>query len=322
MKAVLLARYPDGQPQPADFAAADQPMPVPGDGAVLVRVTHLSLDPMPRTRMQERPPFGPPMALGQPVEGRGVGQVVESRSADFRPGDWVLGETGWQEYAALPAARLEKLTGGPPHRHLNALGPTGLAACFLVEMLAPRDGMTMLVAPAAGAVGSLVCQIARHVAPGIRLVGTAQNVAQAAYLEALGVQPLVGDAPWPDSIGIDLFVDGVGGSFHDRMLPHIAPRAHVLLLGFIAGYGDTGAPRYGNAGAILMKRARMEGFLLADHMDRADSARQRLQAWLDHGAIVPAETIHHGLGSAPAAFSALFSGSLPGKQIVALEEQG
>jgi NADPH-dependent curcumin reductase CurA len=319
MKAVVLARYPDGAPVPADFALRDLAEPVPGDGEVLVRVSHLSMDPMPRTRMQPHPPFGPPMALGQPVEGRGVGQVVESRSDRLAPGDWVLGEPGWRERAVLPAARLEKLDGGLPHQHLNALGPTGLAAYFAVDTLGPRIGQTMLVAPGAGAVGNLACQIARHVAPGIRIVGTAQNSAQADSLAAHGIETMMADADWSGG-GIDLFVDGVGGAFHDRMLTHLSPRAHVLLLGFIAGYGDAGPPHYGNAGAILMKRARMEGFLLADYMDRADGARDRLRGWLERGVVRPAETLHQGLETAPAAFCALFTGAPPGKQIVELED--
>lgn len=321
MKAVLLVRYPDGLPVPADFALADLPEPEPGDGEVLVRVTHLSLDPMPRTRMQARPPMGPPMALGRPVEGRGVGQVVQSNAPGFAPGDWVLGEPGWQALAALPAARLERLDGGQAPRHLNALGPTGLAAYFIVEKLFPREGQTLLVAPGAGAVGNLVCQIARHVAPGLRIVGTAQTPAQADSLAALGVDAMLADADWPGG-GIDRFVDGIGGGFHDRMLPHLAIGARVLLLGFIAGYGSAAPPHYGNAGAILMKRASMEGFLLADHMDRVGQARARLRGWLEAGAIRPAETLHRGLEAAPVAFCALFAGSPPGKQIVALEDDG
>lgn len=318
MKAVVLARYPDGPPDPADFAVVDVDPPAPADGALLVRVTHLSMDPMPRLRMQARPPFGPPMALGQPVEGRGVGQVLQSRAPGFRPGDWVLGEFGWQAVAAVAADHATIVDGGPPDQHLNALGPTGLAAFFLVDMLRPRDGLTMLVAPAAGAVGSLVCQIARHIAPGVRIVGAAQNARQADYLATIGVLPLVGGAAFPEG-PIDLVVDGVGGAFHDRMLAHLAPRARILLLGFIGGYGDAALPHYGNAGAVLMKRARMEGFLLADHMDRAGHARERLRAWLESGAITPAQTLHHGLGAAPHAFCGLFSGSPPGKQIVELE---
>ena len=319
MKALCLTRYPAGAPQPDDFALSDLPDPVPGEGEVLVAVTHLSMDPMPRLRMQAQPPMGPPMRLGAPVEGRGAGRVVHSNDPAFAPGDMVLGELGWQSLAALPAARLVRVEGGRPQDHLNALGATGLAAWFVVDALAPRDGETMLVAPAAGAVGSLVCQMAQAQAPGVQVIGTAVGARQAAFLEGLGVEPMAPDAAWSGPEGIDLFVDGVGSAFHERMLAHLNPRARVLLLGFVSAYGEEGPPHYGNAAAILMKRASMQGFLLADHMARADEARASIASWLADGTLRPAETVHHGLANAATAFAGLFADSPPGKQIVELE---
>lgn len=317
MRALCLARYPQGAPQPADFALAALPDPVPGPGEVLVEVTHLSMDPVPRLRMQERPPMGPPMRLGAPVEGRGAGRVLESNDPGFGPGDMVVGELGWQSLAVLPAARLSRVEGGRPQDHLNALGPTGLAAWFVVDALAPKSGETMLVAPAAGAVGSLVCQMAQARAPGVRLAGTAIGSAQTSFLESLGVEAIAPDAAWDE--GIDVFVDGVGGAFHDRMIAALNPRARVLLLGFVSAYGEDGPPRYGNAAAVLMKRASLTGFLLADHMDRAAEARAQIARWLAEGTLTPAETVHHGLASAATAFAGLFADSPPGKQIVELE---
>ncbi len=321
MKALCLQRYPEGLPRPEDFALRDLPDPVPAPGEALVRVTHLSMDPMPRLRMQAQPPMGPPMRLDAPVEGRGVGRVVASADHTLSPGDIVVGELGWQTLSAVASARLTRVQGGLPHQHLNTLGATGLAAWFLVDALAPRDGQTLLVAPAAGAVGSLVCQIAKASAPGLRIVGTAMGPKQVAFLEGLGVEPIDSAAHWPGPGGIDLFVDGVGGAFHDRMLAALNPRARVLLLGFISDYSGQALPRYGNASTILMKRARMEGFLLADHMNRADAARARLAQWLADGTLQPAETLHQGLASAATAFAGLFADSPPGKQIVELEDE-
>lgn len=319
MKALCLARYPQGAPQPGDFALRELPDPVPGPGEVLVAVTHLSMDPVPRLRMQTRPPMGPPMRLGAPVEGRGAGRVLQSNDPGFAAGDMVVGELGWQSLAALPAARLARVEGGRPQDHLNALGATGLAAWFVVDALAPKAGETMLVAPAAGAVGSLVCQMAQARAPGVRLVGTALGEAQAGFLASLGVEAIAPDVAWDE--GIDIFVDGVGGAFHDRMIATLNPRARVLLLGFVSAYGEDGPPRYGNAAAVLMKRASLRGFLLADHMDRADEARAQIGRWLAEGTLTPAETVHHGLASAAAAFAGLFADSPPGKQIVELESE-
>jgi hypothetical protein len=321
MKALCLARYPEGAPQPGDFALRDLPDPVPGAGEVLVAVTHLSMDPLPRVRMQAQSPMGPPMRIGAQVEGRGAGVVLQSHDPAFAPGDIVLGELGWQSRAVLPAARLQRAEGGRPEDHLNALGATGLAAWFVTEAIAPKAGETLLVAPAAGAVGSLVCQMAQARAPGVRVVGTALGTAQAAFLQQLGVEPIAPDADWPGPGGIDGFVDGVGGAFHDRMLAALNPRARVLLLGFVSAYGAEGPPHYGNAAAILLKRARMEGFLLADHMDRAAEARAGIARWLAEGRLRPAQTIHRGLASAATAFAGLFADSPPGKQIVELESE-
>ncbi len=319
MKALCLARYPEGLPQAADFELRELPDPVPGIGEVLVRVTHLSMDPMPRLRMQAKPPFGPAMRIGRPVEGRGVGRVLASNDPGFSAGDRVVGELGWQTLSSVEAGRLTRVEGVLPHQHLNLLGATGLAAWFVVEALSLQGGETLLVAPAAGAVGSLVCQIAQRTAPRLRIVGTAVSRAQADFLRSIDVEALDGEADWPGP-GIDAFVDGLGGAFHERMLTHLNPRARVLLLGFLSGYGGEALPRYGNAATILMKRARMEGFLLADHMDRAAEARIRLQGWLADGTLTPAETIHKGLESAAAAFAGLFADSPPGKQIVELED--
>ncbi|MEQ5787185.1 NADP-dependent oxidoreductase [Erythrobacter sp. NFXS35] len=322
MKALCLLHYPHGTPQPGDFALRELPDPVPGTGEALVQVTHLSMDPLPRLRMQEHSPVGPAMRIGAPVEGRGVGRVLQSNDPGLAPGDMVVGELGWQSLSVVPTARLVRVEGGRPEDHLNALGATGLAAWFVVDRLAPRDGESLLVAPAAGAVGSLVCQMAQACAPGVKVSGTAVGTRQAAFLETLGVRPLRPEADWPGTVGIDLFVDGVGGALHERMFAHLNPRARVLLLGFVSAYGDDAPPQYGNAAAILMKRARVEGFLLSDHMDRAEEARTGIARWLADGTLRPAETVHRGLASAATAFAGLFADSPPGKQIVELEDAG
>jgi len=323
MRALCLSRYPQGDPRPEDFVLRELPDPVAGEGEVLVKVTHLSMDPLPRVRMQPQSPMGPAMQLDAPVEGRGVGQVVASNDPAFAIGDRVLGELGWQSLSVLPGDRLTRLEGGKPSQHLGALGPTGLAAWFVTERLAPFDEQTLLVAPAAGAVGSLVCQIARARAPGLKIYGTSLGARQQGYLEALGVNAVVPDGEWPGPDGIDLFVDGVGGAFHERMIKALNPRARVVLLGFVSAYGDQGPPSYGNASAILLKRLRMEGFLLADYMQDEAAvavARGQIAAWLEDGTLRATEQVHHGLASAATAFAGLFKESPPGKQIVELEE--
>ena len=321
MKAVHLTAWPEGPPTPAYFTLADEPDPAPAAGEVLVQVLALGMDPAVRMRMSPQSRMGPPLALHTVVAGRGVGRVVASQHPGFAPGDLVGGELGWRTHAALPGGALERLAPGdhPPHAHLNALGPTGLAAWFAIEQVAPRAGETIVIAPAAGAVGSLAAQLARNA--GTRVIGLARGEAQLAYLRSLGIEATDAEGDLaPLSPGVDIFVDGVGGALHDRVIAHLLPRARVLLIGCIADYNGTAPPRYGNAAPILFRRATMQGFLLADHMARAPHARAALAAAIADGTLRPAETLWRGLEHAPHAFAALFADAPPGKQIVILED--
>jgi NADPH-dependent curcumin reductase CurA len=318
---IVLRRYPEGAPAPEDFEARACEIPNRGPGEVLIEVTHLSMDPFPRLRMQERSGVGPPMALDHFVEGRGLGRVVASDTPDLPEGCYVSGELGWRTHAALPANALSRvdLSLGPLERQLSAIGPSGLAAYFAMHIVgAPREGETVVIAPAAGAVGSLAGQIAK--AAGARVVGLAAStqvaaLKQAGFDEAADHRALDDlSAACPD--GVDLFLDGVGGAVHDAVVAALRPHGRVVLLGFISGYNDRGPPRYGSAAPILFKRARMEGFLLADWQDRFDEGLCQLAAWCDQGTIRPLETIWEGLDQAPAAFASLFGDAPPGKQIV------
>ena len=321
MTAIHLKAYPEGVPTADHFALVDQPDPTATEGEVLVEVLALGMDPAVRMRMSPRSRMGPPLALHAPVAGRGVGRVIASRNPDFAPGDLVNGDLGWRTHAALPATTLERLAPSdhPPHAHLNALGPTGLAAWFAVEQVTPRAGETIVVAPAAGAVGSLAAQLAR--AAGARVIGLARGEPQLAYLRGLGTEAADADGDLAPLVpGVDIFIDGVGGALHDRVLAHLAPKARVLLIGCIAGYNDAAPPRYGNAAPILFRRATMQGFLLAEHMDRAPQARSALAAAIAERTLVPAETLWRGLEQAPRAFAALFGDAPPGKQIVIVKD--
>jgi len=305
-------RYPDGAVVSGDFAVATRLAQPARAGEITVAVYTLSMDPIVRTRMTATPAMGPPIGLGSVVPGRGVGRVVASDDPRLPVGTAVFGELGWQEVAVVPAASLEVVTGPAPlHHHLNALGPTGLAAWFLIEDVAPIPGETLLIAPGAGAVGSIVAQLARRA--GARVVATAVGAVQRDYLTGLGVEPV---DPAADLPAADIVIEGIGGDFHDRALAAAKPRARVRLLGFLADYGRTGPLRYGSMGPVLMKRLRVEGFLLADYMARADAARAGLAAAIAAGTLVPAETIWHGLDQAPHAFAALFGDARPGKHLV------
>jgi len=317
---VILTRYPDGRPAAEDFAVEEVPTAACSDGEILVAVSHLSMDPFPRLRMRADSRVGPPMALGATVGGRGVGRVVASKHADWAVGDWLHAETGWQSLAVLSPAGCERINTklAPAERYLSVLGPSGLTAYMTTVAVGEvGPGKRFALAPAAGSVGTIAGQIARL--KGAHTVGIA-SAAQVGALAGFGYDVAVDyAAPETAPADIDIFVDGVGGALHDAMLPRLSPRARVVLLGFISGYNDAGPPLYGNAMPILMKRARMEGFLLADWADRFDEARAALAGWLRTGDIVPVETIWAGLDSAPAAFAALFGDAAPGKQIVSIE---
>lgn len=314
---IRLVRYPVGAVTAMDFASVEAPIPELADGEVRIEVAYLSMDPVVRTRMTPTSAMGPPLVLGATMPGRGVGRVVASRAAGMPVDTAVYGELGWREIAVLPASLLEALTGEAPlHHHLNALGPTGLAAWFLIEGLAPQPGDTVLIAPGAGAVGSIAAQLALH--RGAKVVGTGVGAAQHDYLRSLGVMPI---RPEDEiDVGIDVFIDGVGGDLHDRVMQRLNPRARIVLLGFLSDYATAGPPRYGSMGPVLMKRARVEGFLLADHMARAGTARERLRGYIASGALKPAETIWDGLDAAPHAFAALFADATPGKQLIRVKD--
>lgn len=319
MRSIVLSRYPDGVPTPADFAMRTAPDPQPGAGEVLVAVSHLSMDPFPRLRMRANSAPMPPMPLGETVGGRGVGRVIASCHPDWREGDWLHGELGWTNRAVLDPGGCERIDPalGQPARHLSILGPSGLTAYMVTVALGQvQPGQTFAFSPAAGSVGSIAGQIAK--ARGAQTIGIA-SAAQGAQLAGydVAVDHAALDALPGD---IDLAIDGVGGDVHDALVRALAPRGRLVLLGFIAGYNDAGPPRYGNAAPILMKRARMEGFLLADWRDRFDEARAALSGWLADGTIQPVETVWRGLEQAPAAFAALFGDAPPGKQIVAIGE--
>jgi NADPH-dependent curcumin reductase CurA len=315
---IHLVRYPQGSPSVADFAEVAAPMPVAGDGELLVGVACLGLDPFPRLRMRADSRVGPPLPLNQTVEGRGVGTVLASNHPDFVAGDAVAADTGWQQFAVVPAASVQRLNLalGPLERHLSTLGPSGLTAYFTTQAIALAPGKTLAIAPAAGSVGVIAGQLAR--AAGARVIGLVASEAQARFLtETLGFDLALTD-PAAIEEPVNAFIDGVGGALHDAVVARLALHARIVLLGFIAGYNDASPPVYGAALPILFKRATVSGFLLADHAADFASARAELARMLDDGRLQPVETIHHGLSATPAAFAALFGEADPGKQIVCL----
>ncbi len=324
---VRLASRPVGLPRENDFEVIERPIEDPGPGEVLVRIIYLSLDPAMRGWMDDRKSYLPPIALGDVMRGLTVGEVVTSNHPDFSPGDRVQGGLGWQSYAV---AKGEELTPLPPELALRvALGPlgmTGMTAYFgLLDIGKPKSGETVLISGAAGAVGSVVGQIARL--KGCRAVGLAGGAEKCAWLtEELGFDAAIDYKNTEDLSaalrtacpnGVDVFFDNVGGEILDTALRNLSRGARVVICGAISQYNATEAvPGPANYLALLVQRARMEGFIIFDYRERFGEALDYLGKALRDGDLHYREHVVAGLRNAPSALLHLFDGSNHGKLLV------
>jgi NADPH-dependent curcumin reductase CurA len=334
---ILLAAHPRGLPTPADFRLEETTVPVPGDGQVLLRTLYLSLDPYMRNLMDETGPgYAPPVPLGAPMVGGTVSRVVQSHHASFRPGDLVLANAGWQDYALSDGSDLTALGDMPqPSRALGGLGmPAFTAYVGLLDIGQPREGETVVVAAATGAVGSVVGQIARI--KGARAVGIAGGADKCRHaVEVLGFDACIdrNDPAFAERLaeacpdGIDVYFENVGGAVFDAVLPLLNVGARVPVCGFIAHYNDADAPTGPDrlprvTAAILQKRIRMQGFIILDHYaSRYDAFRRDMEAWLAAGQVTLREDVVDGLENAPAAFIGLLQGRNFGKLVVRVADR-
>jgi len=332
-RCILLRAYPQGMPRASDFELVERALSSPGVGEVLVETSFLSMDPAPRMRMNPTAREPPPLSLGDVVLGRGVGTVRESRHADYQAGDIVAGELGWQEYAVLPGAQLRKVdpTRGPIQAALGVLGPSGTTAWCLVNAAAKvRPGETVVVAAAAGSVGSIAIQLARNI--GTRTIGIVGSDKQAAFVrDRLGAdavvnyqsQTLAADLAAAAPNGVNVFLDSVGGALHNAVMEQIAVHARIIAFGYISAYNTQGAPpaEYGRIFRVIHRRAELRGFLIADFVAHFGDAQRELVELLVAGGIINEEHTVDGLEQAPSAFAALFTGDPIGKQLVRIPSQ-
>jgi NADPH-dependent curcumin reductase CurA len=324
---ITLAARPVGFPRESDFALVEAPVPEPGPGEVLVRSLWLSLDPYMRGRMSEARSYARATELGEVMTGQVVGEVVESGDGRFAPGDHVLGQLGWQEYAVVRAGALRRVDAGlaPLPVWLHVLGTTGLTAYFgLLDVGRPRPGDTVVVSGAAGAVGQLVGQLARIA--GCRTVGIAGGPEKVRDLTELygydaGIDYKGEDvnaalkAACPG--GVDVYFDNVGGALSETVFRRLAVGARVVICGQISQYNLTEpelAPR--NLGFLIVFRARLEGFLVSDFAHRFDEGVRRLGGLLAEGRLRYREDVTDGLEQAPRAFIGLLRGENRGKALV------
>jgi hypothetical protein len=323
---IVLAEIPSDKLSVQHFRAIDAERPVPEDGEVLVRVLYVSLDAANRAWMQGAT-YRSALAAGDVMAGGALAEVIESRSENLAPGDLVFADTGWRTYATLPGKRLARLPRLEPLTHLlSVYGVAGLTAYFgLLECGRPMRGETVVVSAAAGAVGSLVGQIARI--QGCRVVGVAGGPAKCALLtDELGFDAAVDykaedprralRAACPK--GIDIYFDNVGGDVFEACLFNMANHGRIVCCGAVSQY-DGAAPRSGPRGVpglIVTKRLNVRGFIVSDFDSQRTEALAQLKSWVDQGELNVREDVLEGLDNLPAALVGLLAGDNIGKRMV------
>jgi len=326
---IRLKSRPVGLPTPANFELASVAVPDPAAGEVTVRNLWMTVDPYMRGRMNDAVSYTPPFQLGQAMQGGAVGEVVASKADALKPGDLVSSFFGWREAFNAPAGALEKLEthGLPPQAFLGAAGMPGLTAYVgLLKIAALKDGDVVFVSAAAGAVGQIVCQIAKL--KGHTVIGSAGGAEKIAYLKEIGVDHAIDYKAEKDLTaallraapgGIDVYFDNVGGSHLEAALMAAKPFARFALCGMIAGYNATDLGD-GVRGLMLTigKQLRLEGFIVSSHNDVAPAFRRDFAEWAAQGKIKWRETVEQGIERAPDAFLKLFSGENVGKMLVKL----
>ncbi len=327
MQAVCLRQVPQGLPQLQDFELQQLPLPVPGDGQLLVRVSHLSLDPFLRAQLGGRYALPCP-PLGSIVPGYGIGTVIEDRSGRFQIGDVVTGMTGWAEFATIDAntAAVVDTALAPASTAVGVLGIPGLTAWAGVRrILQPKAGQTILVSTAAGAVGSVVGQLCK--AAGCRVVGIAGSAQKCAIVtDEFGFDACVSyrDADFAQALraacadGIDGYFDNVGGAVLEAALSLLRLHARVVLCGLSDQYNRAERPAGPNLGPVIGARARLEGLVVYDHLADFAQCRAELAQMIAAGTLRYREHIHDGLAAAPAGFIGLLKGENLGKALVRL----
>ncbi len=332
---IVLASRPEGKPSVENFRLETHSAPQPKDGEVLLRTVYLSLDPYMRGRMSSAKSYAEPVAVNDIMIGATVCQVAESQNSDYQVGEWVLAYTGWQDFAVSNGDGLIKLDASiPPSYALGIMGMPGFTAYMgLLDIGQPQENETLVVAAATGAVGSTVGQIGKL--KGCRVVGVAGGIEKCQYaIEVLGFDACIDHhasdfseqlaAACPQ--GIDVYFENVGGKVFDAVLPLLNTKARVPVCGLISQYNATQLPEGPDRlsllmGTLLVKRIRMQGFIIFDdYGSQYSEFSAQMAQWLEEDKIRYREDITIGLEQAPQAFMGLFEGQNFGKLVVKVNE--
>ncbi len=325
----ILKKRPVGDIKPGDLELVEQPIPEPGPGQILTRTLYLSLDPTNRIWMSDMDQYMPPVQLGDVMRGGTLSIVERSNNPDFKPGDIVNGIAGWQEFCVADSA--QKMTKGPVPltAYMSVLGMTGATAYFgLLDLGKPQPGETVVVSAACGAVGSIVGQIAKL--KGCRVVGLAGSDEKCRHaVEDLGFDACINykkenvrealKRECPN--GIDVDFENVGGDILDAIMEQINLKARIVLCGLISTYNETEQPRGPSLTNVLMKRARIEGFIIIDYFARLGEFYADMSKWVAEGKIKYDVHLEKGIENALSALNLLFTGGNTGKLLVQVSEE-
>ena len=325
-RAWSLKSRPQGMPTMDNFELIDLSARELADGEVRIANSWLSVDPYMRGRMNDVKSYTPPFELGAPMQGGAIGKVIESRSDRFKEGELVQHFAGWRDEAVLPADQVQPLPqlDVDPQAYLGQLGMPGMTAYFgLLEVAGAKEGDTVFVSAAAGAVGSTVVQIAK--AKGCRVIGSAGGAEKCAWVETLGADAVIdykSGTPVVKALGevarngIDVYFDNVGGEHLDAALAHGNQGARFAICGMIDVYNSGKATELRYLARLIGMRMRVQGFIVSDYMDRAAEFYRDMGGWLKDGKLKRNETIFEGLDTMPDAFLGLFTGGNMGKMLV------
>ncbi|WP_299821390.1 NADP-dependent oxidoreductase [uncultured Pontibacter sp.] len=332
-KKILLRSRPQGVPDQNNFEFVEEQIESPNEGELLLKALYISVDPYMRGRMNDAKSYAPPYKVNEPITGGVVAEVVESRHPKFEKGDVILGSLPWQTYSISDGKGVQKIDPevAPLSYHLGILGMPGLTAyCGLLFIGEPKEGETVVVSGAAGAVGTVVGQIAKL--KGCRVIGIAGTDEKVAYLkEELGFDEAINYKTTPDIAkaleqacpnGVDIYFDNVGGDISDAVYTLLNKFARIAICGQIAFYNATSRPTGPRIEPMLLtKSCLMKGFIVGDYAARFPEAAKDLTAWVKAGKLKYEESITEGFDNLPQAFLGLFKGENTGKQLVKIADR-